>query len=202
VSRSLPGRSRANPYPRRAHTPPTVGRGLPPTASSRGRVPTWSAKAAETHAVSERRPPQKSQGASPPPRRAARVLPRHRLGVPTVCLGRSGQGSRNPPETRQVAPLRGIPAPGYATETRATFEAPEGCSRVAYLREIETGRNGVIGASDPKNRGPRFFPRAEEDPDAVSVFFLLRVETSAASKGLRTCLRCPPCVLDSRAATA
>jgi hypothetical protein len=153
VSRSLPGRSRANPYPRRAHTPPTVGRGLPPTASSRGRVPTWSAKAAETHAVSERRPPQKSQGASPPPRRAARVLPRHRLGVPTVCLGRSGQGSRNPPETRQVAPLRGIPAPGYATETRATLEAPEGCPRVAYLREIETGGRGGTEASDPKRRG-------------------------------------------------
>jgi hypothetical protein len=164
VSRSLPGRSRANPYPRRAHTPPTVGRGLPPTASSRGRVPTWSAKAAETHAVSERRPPQKSQGAYPPPRKAPRVLPRHRLGVPTVCLGRSGQGSRNPPETRQVAPLRGIPAPGYATETGATLEAPEGCSRVAHLREIETGRSGVRQASDPKNRGPRSSPRPRKTP--------------------------------------
>jgi hypothetical protein len=127
-------------------------------------VPTWSAKAAETHAVSERRPPQKSQGAYPPPRRAARVLPRHRLGLPTVCLGRSGQGSRNPLETRQVAPLRGIPAPGYATETRATLEAPEGCPRVAAFREIERQGRGGTGASDPKKAGPRFSPRPRKTP--------------------------------------
>jgi hypothetical protein len=57
------------------------------------------------------------------------------------------------PETRQIAPLRGIPAPGYATETRATLEAPEGCPRVAYLRERETGGRGVIGTSDPKRPG-------------------------------------------------